>query len=382
MPTLMTMTVSTGIAMLAVGSGLGDGGRNLSFAWLLNAWFAISICLGALFFVGIQHITRSGWSVTLRRGAEILGASIVGPLLLLIPILLLLLNGSGLLFPWNDVSVVTGDKVLESKQAFLNAPFFVMRTLVYAAMWIGAGIWLLRTSRRQDQTSSPHLTLLMERRSAPILIGLALTTTFAAFDWLMSLDPHWFSTIYGVYVFSGGMVGALAVLSIGAAMAVRSQSTDVTSEHLHDITKLLFGFNCFWAYIAFSQYLLIWYANIPEETVWIIDRQQHRWNLVTLTLVFGHFVIPFLVLMPRAVKRNTSLVIAISLLLLGMHWLDLYWLVYPQLSASPVIGATEFLGLIFVFGVTAISVRRFVKDGNLIPVNDPRLPESVSHHVA
>ena len=381
---LFTVVAVTLVGILAVGIGLGDGGRQLSFAWLLNVWFVLSICLGAMFFVGIQHITRSGWSVTLRRVPEVIGASIVGPVMLLLPVLIALLSGQGELFSWNDPSYVAGDKILEGKQAFLNAPFFSIRTLLYAIVWVVAGVWLLKTSQRQDHTADKSLTLKMERRSAPILILLALTTTFASFDWLMSLDPHWFSTIYGIYVFSGGMTAALAVISIVAAVWMRSgrHQTLVTAEHLHDITKMTYGFNCFWAYIAFSQYLLIWYANIPEETIWLKHRQAHGWDVVTMVLMCGHFFIPFVVLMPRAAKRNTSVVIAVSSLLLLMHWVDLYWLVYPQFNESPVLGAVEILGAIFAIGFTAVVAGWFARGEKLIPAADPRLPEAVSHHVA
>jgi len=371
------------VGSLAVGFGAGDGARRIGFSWVLNAWFVLSICLGAMFFVAIQHITRAGWSVTLRRVAEVMSASVVGPVLLLVPVLLALLSGHSGVFSWNDPEFVAGDKVLMGKQQFLNAPFFAARTLIYASVWIAAGVWLLKTSQGQDRSGDKQATLLMERRSAPILIALALTTTFASFDWLMSLDPLWFSTIYGIYIFSGGMTAALAVLSITAAVWVRSGRAPelVTKEHLHDITKLLFGFNCFWAYIAFSQYLLIWYANIPEETIWLKHRQEHGWNTVTLVLMFGHFFIPFVALMPRAAKRNAGLVIVVSSWLLLMHWLDLYWLVYPQLNESPVFGAAEILGLIVAVSVTAVAAGWFARGENLIPTADPRLQEAVSHHV-
>lgn len=377
-----TMAVSFA-AMAASGATASDSGRQFSFAWLLNVWFALSISLGAIFFVAIQHLTRSSWSVTLRRPAEILAASIVGPVLLLLPVVGMLLMGSSTIYSWNDAELVAGDKILLGKQAFLNAPFFAVRSAVYMSVWVVAGLWLLRTSLRQDRTGDKLITLQMEGRSAPLLIAMALTTTFGAFDWLMSLDPHWFSTIYGIYIFSGGMVGALAVLSILAAVWVKLglHANYVTKEHLHDIVKLLFGFNCFWAYIAFSQYLLIWYANIPEETVWLKHRQAHGWDMVTLLLVFGHFIIPFIALMPRAAKRNTNIVIGMSLWLLMMHWADLYWLVYPQFAQAPAFGAIEVFGLVFVVCATVITARWLTKGENAICVQDPRLEESVSHHV-
>jgi len=380
---LRTIVAATLIGVLGIAFSSSDGGRQLGFAWLLNVWFGLSICLGAIFFVAIQHITRSGWSVTVRRVAELIGASVVGPVVLLLPVIIGLLSGHKEIFSWNDPVYVAGDAILEGKEAYLNAPFFSVRALIYSAVWIVAGVWLLRTSRRQDRSADRLLTLKMERRSAPILILLGLTITFASFDWLMSLDPHWFSTIYGVYVFSGAMTAALAVLAIVAAVWVNSERHRelVTPEHLHDITKLLYGFNSFWAYIAFSQCLLIWYANIPEETIWLKHRQTHGWDFVTLILMTGHFFVPFVLLMPRAAKRNPVIVIGVACLLLVMHWLDLYWLIYPQFNESPVLGLTEMIGLMLVISFTALIAVRLGRGENLVPVSDPRLPEALKHHV-
>lgn len=380
----VALGVTAIIALVAaVGLGLneGDSGRRLSHAWLLNGWFTITICLGGLFFVAIQHLVRAGWSVTLRRVAELLGASVFVPLILLLPVFGLLFFGSDGLYPWNDAELVASDKILEGKAPFLNAPFFAARAALYAAVWIASAFWLLRTSRRQDQTHDKQLTARMEGRSAPILIGLALTITFASFDWIMSLDPYWFSTIFGIYAFSGAFVGALAVISIIAALLVLNGSQIVTREHLHDVAKLLFGMNCFWAYIAFSQYLLIWYANIPEETVWLKHRNAEGWATITQALTFGHFIIPFVLLMPRIAKRNPIVVIAVSVLLLVMHWVDLYWLTYPQLAKAPVFGLVEILAVVGFVSATGFAFIRLSAQSSLFPIHDPRLEESVGHEV-
>ncbi|MCR9202383.1 MAG: quinol:cytochrome C oxidoreductase [Planctomycetaceae bacterium] len=371
------LATAIGIALMSP-----DGTRRLSHAWLLSGWYAVSISLGALFFIAIQHLVRAGWSVSVRRLAEFLGASIGWPLLLLAPLVLLLLAGHSDLFPWNDPETVQGDKILEGKSAWLNAPFFLVRAVLYAGIWVTCGRWYLRASRRQDETGDASTTLMLESRSAVALLLLGITITFAAFDWLMSLDPHWFSTIFGIYAFSGAMVAGLSVLAIVVAVIVRRQlHPAINCEHLHDVVKLLFGMNCFWAYIAFSQYLLIWYANIPEETVWLRHRQMHGWDSISQALVIGHFVVPFLVLMPRAAKRSTRLVIVMSGLLLVMHWLDLYWVVYPQFAESPVFGLTELLTAAGFAGVLAVGVLLQLRRSAFIPIQDPRLPESVAHHV-
>ena len=374
---VVLLTAAIGVALMSP-----DGARRLAHAWLLSGWFAVSIPLGALFFIGIQHLVRAGWSVSVRRVAEYVGASAAGPLLLLAPLVVLLLTGHSDLFPWNDANSVADDQLLQSKSAWLNAPFFAGRALLYAAVWVACGRWFLRMSRQQDTGGDAGTTLRLESRSGVVLLLLGVTITFAAFDWLMSLDPYWFSTIFGIYAFAGAMVAGLAVLAFVVAALVRWNITPaVTSEHLHDVVKLLFGMNCFWAYIAFSQYLLIWYANIPEETVWLRHRQMHGWNTVTTALAVGHFIVPFVVLMPRVAKRSTALVMVMSIGLLLMHWLDLYWVVYPQFAAAPAFGVLELLTSLGFLGVLGLTVLWQLQRSAFIPIRDPRLPESVAHVV-
>jgi hypothetical protein len=199
----------------------------------------------------------------------------------------------------------------------------------------------------------------------------------------MSLDAHWFSTIYGIYYFGGSMVAffAAACLAIAWLRRMGLLRELVGTEHLHDFGKLLFGFNCFWAYIAFSQYLLIWYSNIPEETQWYLRRQQNGWGVISLVLIFGHFAIPFLGMMSREVKRNLAAMTFWSVWLLGMHWLDLYWLAVPQASpAGPTLGLMDLACFVGCGGLFAASWLWLAGSCPLVPVRDPRLPESLAFH--
>ena len=191
-----------------------------------------------------------------------------------------------------------------------------------------------RTSVKQDTSGETALTLRMERLSAPGMIVFALTLNFAAFDLLMSLDAHWFSTIFGVYYFAASVLGFLAVIpTILYAMQWRGiLANAVTVEHYHDLGKLMFAFVVFWAYIAFSQYMLIWYANIPEETMWFLKRQTGDWAAVSLILLFGHFVVPFLLLVSRMIKRRPMALAVTGLYVALMCWVDMYWLVVPEFS--------------------------------------------------
>jgi len=207
-----------------------------------------------------------------------------------------------------------------------------------------------------------------------------LRLTFASFDWLMSLDPHWYSTIFGVYIFAGSFLSAIAfVVLVLIALHKRNILTDViTVEHYHDLGKFLFSFTVFWGYMAFSQYFLIWYANIPEETIWFAHRWEGSWKYITLVLVFGHFVVPFLALMPRAAKRNLKFMRIISIWILLMHFFDLYWLVIPTLHKHGF--HFSWMDLTAMIGIGGIFVWYFWQSylkGALVPVNDTKLAESI-----
>jgi hypothetical protein len=223
----------------------------------------------------------------------------------------------------------------------------------------------------------------MQKWSGPAMIVFALTVCFASFDWLMSLDPHWFSTIYGVYFFTGAVVGFLAFVTLASLLLERVGvlAGVVTVEHYHDLGKLLFAFVFFWAYIAFSQYLLIWYANIPEETGWYLVRQNGGWQWVSLLLLFGHFVLPFLGLISRHAKRHRSVLAGWALWMLLMHWIDLYWLVMPSDAPQRVpLPVGEILVFVGIGSLYLSLLIRIASRGSLVPTADPRLDESLAFH--
>lgn len=378
---LWRRAAALGAAALVVSAGLAvvtpEGWRRFLFAYLINYAFLVSLALGALFFVVLQHLTRAGWSVVVRRLAEGVAATLPALGVLLVPLLV----GMPELYHWTHGDIVAADPILQGKQGYLNAPFFVARMVVYFAIWSWLARFFLRTSTIQDAGGDAALSLAMQRRSAPAMVLFALTVTFFAFDLLMSLDPHWFSTIFGVYVFAGGVVGFLALLILAVAACQRwgFLRRAVTIEHYHDLGKLLFAFVVFWAYIAFSQYMLIWYADIPEETGWYLRRTTGAWGWVGLALLLGHFLVPFGALLSRWSKRRRTVLVAASLWLLAMHWLDLFWLVLPEASASGVpvnlMDLTLLLGLGSLFLAAAVFVLR---RHALVPERDPRLDESLN----
>jgi hypothetical protein len=361
----------------ALAAATSGGWTRFYPSYLASFVFFLSLALGALFFVLIQHATRAGWSVALRRIAEGVAPNVLVPMaLLILPVLL----GLRTLYPWTDAAHVAADRALAAKAAWLNVPFFLVRTAVVFGIWSAFAYWFHRTSTRQDATGDPRLTQRMETTSTAALILFAFTVTGFAFDFLMSLTPHWSSTIFGVYFFAGSILGFFALVTLLAMLVQRTGALarTITVEHYHDLGKLIFAFTVFWAYIGFSQYMLMWYANLPEETFWYAARQTGSWTGWSLLMLFGHFFVPFAFLMSRSIKRRKALLAAGALWMLFMQWADVYWLVMPAGSAGRVplslMDAATFVGVGGIF--LAAAVRRLSAHA-LVPAKDPRLAESL-----
>jgi hypothetical protein len=370
------------LVLLAVVFGLlrGDGLQYFWHAYLVSFCFYLSLSLGALFFVALQHASRAGWSVGVRRVAEVLATNTLLMAILFLPILVAAVLGSSALYTWLDPGVMLEDHLLAGKSKYLNIWFFLARAVAFFGVWIALVWYFWRRSLEQDESGDANLTLRMERVSYPALILFAVTITFAAFDWIMTLTPHWYSTIFGVYYFAGAVVGFLAaviLLLVGLQKAGRLTSS-VTVEHYHELGKLLFAFTIFWGYIAFSQYLLIWYANIPEETTWYLPRQQNSWIAVSLILLFGHLLIPFVGLISRGAKRRPATLAFWAAWLLVMHWLDVHYLIMPNVEITGLpVGPMDVLcalglGLVYAAGILVVAGNR-----PLTPTRDPRLGESL-----
>ena len=369
------------LAGLFLGRAQDDGFRRFQHAWLFACMFFLSLSLGALFFVIIQHLTRAAWSVVVRRVAELLAANTLILALLFAPLVVMALRGDSGLYPWVDAQALAADPLLDGKAGFLEPRFFAVRCLVYFGAWSLIGRWLLRRSLEQDSAADASATLKLERRSALALIAFALTTNFAAFDLLMTLDPAWFSTIFGVYFFSGSVMAFFAAMIVLLRLLQASGMLDksVSVEHYHDLGKFLFAFVFFWSYIAFSQYMLIWYADLPEETAWFRERQHGSWALVSLILLAGHFALPFAGLLSRHAKRKLWLLSFWAVWLLCMHAVDLFWLVMPSVEHQGALVRTlDAACLVGVGGIWLFCLTRLAAKAALIPVNDPRLSQSLA----
>jgi hypothetical protein len=381
-----------GAGVLALGAsaiGLAQGGeaqRQFYFSYLTAYFFGLGICLGAMFFVLVQHLTRAGWSVVVRRLAE----NIMGVLPVMAILFLPIAAGHHTLYHhWVDAELTPGkpgfDAILAGKAGWLNVTAFFARAAGYFVIWLAIAAWFRRASLRQDQTGDPALTLKMARVAAPCMLLYALTVTFAAIDWLMTLDPHWFSTIWGVWIFSGCFISFLGVVALAAIYLQRRGilRDAITTEHYHDLGKLLFAFTVFWAYTGFSQYMLIFYANLPEETSFYHARSEGTWLAVFKLLCIGHFLVPFAFLMSRHSKRNKlTLAIGAGYMLL-MHFIDLHFVVMPNLHPDGL--HPSWIDLVTVLGMLALVVGctlRNVQNSPLVPERDPRLLESLRFHNA
>jgi len=364
-------------AGVVLGLGEGDGMRHFWFAYLLNFMFLLSLSLGALWFVPLQHLTRSEWSVVVRRIAEIVSGTIPVMGLLSIPLLLNLDS----VYPWTDVAHMEHNPMLAHKVTFLSPKWFVVRVAVYFVIWSVLAMLFRRWSLKQDESGDVAYTFKSEKLGGAALIIYGLTQTFAGFDFMMSLDPVWFSTMFGVYWFAGIVVSffsLMLLLTWGLQRSGRLEGV-VTLEHYNDYGRAMFAFVFFWAYIAFSQWMLIWYANIPEETMWFLKRQENGWSVWGYALILCHWLIPFLGLMSRFTKRRIPLMAFWAVWILAMHWVDLFWLIMPELSTESVpvrpVDAALLVGMAGVF-IAALGV--IAGDKLLIAKRDPRLVDSLN----
>ena len=357
--------ISIGVAVIGAVTciiGLAVDPARTASAFLVAYVSVLAVVLGALAMIMIARVTAATWFVALRRQAEQIVATLPAFALLLIP----LLAATRLLYPWTDPDARLEPALraaVHAKAAYLNLPFFVVRAVVYIVVWIALGEALRRTSLAQDRGDSVAIEWRMRTMSAVGLVAFAITVSFAAFDWMMSLRPTWYSTIYGVDYFAGAMVGALALLAVLIARGRwRGELSEVVgADHFHALAKLLLTFVLFWVYIGFSQFIVIWSAEIPVERAWYVVRTRGAWNTLAGLIIAGHFVLPFIALLVRHFKRSPLAMALLGGWLLAMHYLDVYWIVMPDAPHGGGVAPWLDLGaLMFVAGVASVtwSIRR------------------------
>jgi hypothetical protein len=385
-------------------------------AYLAGFCFLLSLTLGALFFVIIQHLTRAGWSVTVRRMSEILANNMIIVAVLFLPLAYGISqgylhpkaklhtaaaapagdhgsasaaggHGDAHESPWitgPHLPLVKHVEMGKAKKKYLSFPYFMGRMALCFLIWIVIARFYLNTSVRQDTEKDPALTSKMQAWSAISVLLFGLTISVAAFDLLMALDPYWYSTMFGVYFFAGSFMSFFAALNVSLFLLRRKGigAEAINIEHYHDTGKWMFAFTVFWAYVAFSQYMLIWYATLPEEQGWFLIRQEGAWMGVTVLLLVAHFLLPFLFIMSRWQKRRPALLAMLSVYMLCVHYLDMFWLIAPMkspLGVVPMPLMDVFLALAMV-GVYSLWTIRSMEGVNVIPTGDPRLVEAVHFH--
>jgi len=350
-------------------------------AWsniLINQFYFLSLALGGAFIVAMCYVVNASWATGLRRVPEAMTSFL--PVTLLIGLVLIL--GLGSLYHWTHPDAVAVDALLQHKSPYLNVPFFVVRMVIIAFIWIFFSRMFVRNSRAQDQTGDFIYTKRNYRYGAIFIVFFAVTYTFSSYDWMMSLEPHWFSTIFSVYTFAGLFFRSIAMVTLIVLILLSAGYLKgiVNENHLHDLAKLIFAFSTFWAYCWFCQYMLIWYANIPEETAYFLHRQEGGWYPIFIANLVVNWVVPFFLLMPRAAKRSKNMLWFVSIFLLFAHWLDIYLMVFPSTIHEPKFNYVEiFTGLGFL-SLFFWVVFKSLEKASLVPHKDPYLKESINLH--
>ncbi len=347
-------------------------------SYLTTYLLLLAVALGSLALAMVHQVSGGAWGVVIRR---ILGAATrTLPLLtlLFIPIVV----GMRYLYAWTDAAAVAQDAVLQWKQPYLNVPFFLVRAAVYFGAWNAIVFLLNKWSLQQDDTGDPLMAQRMQKLAAAGLLAYGLTITFASFDWVMSIEPHWFSTIFGVLMMGGQGLAAMAFAIIALAWLSRRPplSELVTPNHFHDLGNLMLAFTMLWAYFGFSQYLIIWSGNLPEEAEWYLHRSAHGWQFVALALVAFHFAVPFMLLLLRVTKRRGETLAKVAALILVMRYVDLFWLIQPAFHPSGL--HVHWLDVLLPVSMSALWLGVFVhhlRGRALLPLHDPEFDEAMGH---
>jgi hypothetical protein len=348
-------------------------------SWLVGFLFWAGVALGGFAMLMLHHMVGGGWGFVIRRLLEAATRTFPVLALLFLPVVF----GVYRLYEWSQADVVAADAALSEKGAYLNLPFFYARAVFYFATWLLVAWVLNRWSAEQDRTGGAGITRRLQLLSGPGLLLYGLTATFASVDWVMSLEPHWFSTVYGLMFIVGQGLSALAFVILLVMTLGKSQPLAgvLRPQHYHDLGNLTFAFTLLWAYIGFSQFLIVWSGNLPEENVWYLHRFQGGWEVVAIFLLAFHFAVPFLLLLSRRTKRNIQVLAGVAVWILLMRYFDLYWLVKPAFENARTL-EPHWLDLAAAAGIGGVWLWEFVrqvKNRPLLPVGDARMAEAFEH---
>lgn len=346
---------------------------------LLASYYLLGLGLAGAMLLAFAALSNAGWLAAIRRVPEAVASNVyVGGLLMIITLI-----GTHHLYEWSHTEVVAADPILRSKSAWLNVPFFSLRTFIYVSLWSGLIWMMLRLARREGMNGDLGVYEKEKKLAGVFIVVMALTFWLASMDWIMSIEPHWFSTIFGIYHFSGIFLTGIAAIAIVVIILKRMGplAKVVREDHLHDLGKLLFAFSTFWMYIWFSQYILIWYANIPEETSYFIRRETAGWGTFMILNLLFNWVIPFVFLLPKAAKRNEGLLLKVSIAVMIGHWIDLFWMILPPfMPETPNVHVWEVAPLAGAIALFFLITFRALSKTGLVPTRDPMLVESLHYH--
>ena len=371
-----SLAIAALIGIIGCIAGYATNPARFFHSYIVAFAFTTFIGLGAFFFVMVQYLTGSAWSVTMRRIMENIMMTLPMGLLLFIPVVL----GLKYIYPWTNPVLVQSSEALRAKSAFLSQDWFIIRGAIYFVLWSLWAASIYRQSTKQDHERSIRQMHIASKWSAPGLFLAVVVGSLAAFDWLMSLEPSWYSTIFGLITLAGGSLSFFSVMTLVCLgfRRVGVLRNAINGEHYHDLGKWLFALTAFYTYVAFSQYMLIWYANLPEETIWYRHRLVGGWLPISLAMPFLRFLIPFFVLLCRGAKRSLGVITFIAIWSLLVEYLDLYWVAMPVWYKN----GPEFHWLDLATLLTTVSICGLVfwsrfRAHKMVPVGDLRLQQSL-----
>jgi hypothetical protein len=367
-----------GLGAIAMVVGFAIAPTQAAFSYL-TAWaFALSIAVGALIFLMMGHAIDARWTIVFQRFTEAIAGSLPALAVLFVPLAI----AAGWLYPWIAPAPSLDAEALAKlahKAPYLNLTFWVIRAAVFLALWIAIGELLVRWSARAAQV--PRAIVRTRALSAAGFPVVGLTLTFAAFDWLMSLTPAWYSTIFGLLYFSGGFVAALSLIAVIArgARRVPVVAASIHPSHTGALGRMMFAFLVFWAYMEFAQGLIIWIADKPDEVPWYIARGAGAWGSVFAVLVIGHFAVPFFALLPKALKRRPTLLAVAGGWLVAMHYVDVYWLVMPALHEQLAVHWLDVAAPCAVLGLATAAAALRPRTRMAVAEDHPRFAAAVTY---
>jgi hypothetical protein len=358
-------------------------GQRLAGNLLINSFFFFAIGLGALFFLALQYATETGWYASIKRVIEALtGFLPVGISLMLITFIIITLQDGAHIYLWMDQDVVNNDEIIQGKSAYLNKTFFWIRTIVYLSIYFIYWRGFKKRSLLEDEMGGTDIHFKNYKKAAVFLVFFAVFSSTSSWDWIMSIDVHWFSTLFGWYVFSGMWCSTMIVLvTLTLYLKKNGYLPNVNESHIHDIGKWTFATSFLWSYLWFSQYMLIWYANIPEETTYFLTRIEH-YKILYFGMFVVNFVFPMLLLMSRDAKRNAGILTFVGIVVLGGHWVDVYIMIMAgSMGKEAYIGFMELGLMLFVLGLFLKVILTNLTKAPLTVKNHPFLDESIHHEI-